>query len=115
MITDTLSRIDHHPAMGRARTVAHGLGRRVAFVVDSACIAFTILTGLTFSLAGFDLETAARLWGGFWTHYADATPEARLPVLITMTAVWFAVTVLTALVRATGKRASSAARDLRHD
>jgi hypothetical protein len=115
MMGSVLSRLDEHPALERARTFAHAVGRPVAFAVDSACIAFTVLTGLTFSLAGFELVTAARLWGGFWTHYADATPEARQPVLITMLAVWLAVTVLTALIRATGKRASKAAQDLRHD
>lgn len=110
-----LQKLDSHPALGRVRIAVHAAAGRLAFVVDSGCIAFTVLTGLTFSLAGFDLPTAARLWGGFWTHYADAAPSARQPVLITMLAVWAAVTALTVLIRASGKRRGMTAQDFRHD
>lgn len=103
--------IDAHPRMVRARALAHAVGRKVAFVVDSACIAFVILTGLTFSLAGFDLVVAARLWGGFWTHYAAAPAASREPVLLAMVLAWLTVTLLTALVRALGKRGAHPAQD----
>ena len=87
-LTAWAAALDEAPALNRVRRLVHAAGRRVAFAVDCACIAACVLGLLTFSLAGFELPTAARLWGGFWAHYADAPPAAREPVLIFMMAVW---------------------------
>lgn len=95
-----LKSLDEGPGLNRARTLVHAGARRVAFFIDSACVAGGVLMLLTFSLAGFDLPRAARLWGGFWTHYADASEAARAPVLHFILALWLVVTALVAICRA---------------
>lgn len=104
-----LQRLDRSPTLGRARLAAHRWGGRIAFVIDSACIAFMSAALVTLSLAGFDLVKAARLWGDFWTHFADAPPAARAPVTAFMAIGWAVLTLITALVRAPRKTAHKAA------
>lgn len=93
-------RADSSAGLNRARALAHAAGRRVAFWIDNACVAGGVLSLLSLSLAGFELPKAARLWGGFWTHYADASEAARAPVLTFMMAAWLIATVLVAFCRA---------------
>src|SRR3990167_4113171 len=104
-LTAWAAALDEAPALNRVRRLVHAAGRRVAFAVDCACIAACVLGLLTLSLAGFELPTAARLWGGFWTHYADAPPAAREPVLIFIMAVWLIATVLVGFCRSPRKQA----------
>lgn len=104
-----LQRIDQSPGLARARAAAHRWGARVAFLVDSACVAFMSVVFVTLSLAGFDLVKAARLWGDFWTHYADAPSAARTPVTLFLGCAWAVLTLITALVRAPKKTARKAA------
>lgn len=94
--------MDESKSLNRARALAHGLGWKVAFFIDSICVALGVIALLTFSLAGFDLVKAARLWGGFWTHYADAAPEARFPVLMFMLGAFALTSALVAAFRAPG-------------
>lgn len=95
--------MDERASLNRTRRLAHAIGRKVAFGTDCICIAACVIALLTFSLAGFNLVTAARLWGGFWTHFAAATPEARLPVTLVMLGALALTSTLVAFCRAPGQ------------
>lgn len=104
MLSQVIEKVDNSAGLKRLRILAHRTGSLIAFWVDCGCVAAVSLTFITFSLAGFDLVRAARLWGGFWTHFADAAPTSRAPVTATLIALWAATTLLTALCRAPGQR-----------
>lgn len=80
------------PRLATFRRFAHATARILGWWAMSGCVAFVVLTLLATSVAGFELDHIARLFGGFWTHFADATPAQRRPVEVAM--VWaFAVTL----------------------
>ena len=87
------------PVLERGRAVARGLVDRVAFIVESLCVAAAVLLFFTFAACRFDWLSTAREWGNFWTHYAAAGQAARSPVDAFLLGVLAVLTVLTAFVR----------------
>ena len=87
-----------HLAVGRAWL--HALADRVAFVVESACVANAVFWFLTWGLLGFHWRTTAHEWGNFWTHYVAAAPAARRPVELFVAAVLLVLTALAGAIRA---------------
>lgn len=83
----------------RARALLRALFDRLAFVVESGAVALAIAGFLTFAACQFDWQTVTHEWGNFWTHYADATPDARAGVNVFMAVAMFVLTVLAAAVR----------------
>ena len=86
--------------MEAARAWLHALTDRVAFVVESACVANAVFWFLIWGLLGFHWRTTAHEWGNFWTHYVAATPAARRPVELFVGAVLLILTVLAGVIRA---------------
>lgn len=84
--------------MEDVRQIARAAADRLAFVFESVCIAAVVLVLLTLSPVRFDGIAGAQQWGGFLTHFADASPEARLPVTRFLAIV---LVVLTGMVAAT--------------
>ncbi|NEX91213.1 hypothetical protein [Caulobacter sp. 17J65-9] len=64
-------------------------------LVENGLMAVGLMGVVSLGLGGMTLSAAARIWGSFWTHYANASDEARGPVLAALVGVW---AVLTALV-----------------
>ena len=54
----------------------------LSIVAQQACLGWVAFQVLVFAVLGFHLELAAREWGRFLTHFADAAPSARLPVVV---------------------------------
>lgn len=64
----------------RARAFVKALVDRVAFAVESLCVALAALLLLVFGVCRFHYPTLAHELGNFWSHYAKASPVAREPV-----------------------------------
>jgi hypothetical protein len=90
----------HHPRLELGRAWAKALADRIAFVVESACVANAVFWFLTWAGLGFSWSVAAHQWGNFWTHYVAAAPSARQPVELFVAAVGAALTLATCLIRA---------------
>lgn len=87
-----------HPEAARAWM--HALVDRLAFVVESACVANAVFWFLTWGMLGFRWLTAAHEWANFWAHYVAAAPIARRPVEVFVGAVLLILTVLAGAIRA---------------
>ena len=90
----------HHPRLEAARAWLHAFADRVAFVLESACVANAVFWFLIWGLLGFRWLTTAHEWGRFWVHYVAATPAARRPVELFVAAVLVILTVLAGAIRA---------------
>jgi len=96
----------HNPRLEQGRRWVWAITDRLAFVVESACVANAVLWFLTFAAVGFSWRTTAHEWGNFWTHYTSASPAARAPVEQVLLGVLALLTLLTAIVRAPKARLS---------
>jgi hypothetical protein len=67
-------------ALNRTRRAAHWALPRAAFLVESVAVAVGLFELATFAMLQGDRLLAAREWGLFLTHYAQATASARAPV-----------------------------------
>ena len=90
----------HHHRLEAARAWAHALTDRLAFVVESACVANAVFWFLIWGLLGFRWLTTAHEWGRFWIHYVAAAPAARRPVELFVLATLLVLTLLTGAIRA---------------
>lgn len=89
-----------HPRLEQARRWVWAITDRLAFVVESACVANAVFGFITFAALGFSWRTTAHEWGNFWTHYVSAAASARAPVEHVLLGVLATLTVLTAFIRA---------------
>lgn len=89
----------NHPTLEAARAWLKAAVDRLAFLVESACIANAVFWFLTWGLLGFSWRTTAHEWGNFWTHYTAAAPAARQPVEIFLGLSLVALTGITCFIR----------------
>lgn len=92
-------RIDTTVARSGVRRTAHRAGAVVSHIIDSAAIAGLAWVFVTFLLSGQSLARMAALWGDFLTHFAEATPAARTPVVIAVATSWLLTTLITSWIR----------------
>jgi hypothetical protein len=83
-----------------ARRRLHVVVDLIAFVVESACVGNGVFWFLTWGMLSFDWDIAAREYGRFWTHYANAGAAARHPVELFLLADLVVLSTLVALIRA---------------
>lgn len=75
-------------------------GRLAARTVENLLMGLGLLVVVKLCVGGLSLVAAARIWGSFWTHFADADPSTRAPVLWGLLAGWAALTLFVAWLRA---------------
>jgi hypothetical protein len=102
----SLDALRERPAVRRVRQQLETLGRRLAFAVETLALGMLALEVLSFLVVRADWTGVAWEWGRFWTHYAQATPEARRPVEVALTAALATASGLIGWARLQAARAS---------
>lgn len=85
---------------GRKGVLPAKPGRLAARTVENLLMGLGLLVVVKLCVGGLSLVAAARIWGSFWTHYADADAAARSPVLWAVLGGWAALTLFVAWFRA---------------
>ena len=96
---DTLSRLDRSAGMARFRRRARHALAALVFGVECFALAGFWFLVLTFFVVRADPLATAHEWGSFLTHYVDAPPAARRPVLLVIVALLAALFGLVTWVR----------------
>lgn len=98
--------------------VGHALGARravrrsrrlpsralIVAVLENGLIGLGLMNLVALGTGGLSLAVAGRIWGSFWTHYANTPANERWPVLAVVVTFWALLSIGAALFRRKDRR-----------
>lgn len=76
----------------------------VGAAVENGLIGLGLMNLVALGTGGLSFAAAGRIWGSFWTHYANTAPNERWPVLAVVLGFWALLSIGAALFRRKGNR-----------
>ncbi|OYX36051.1 MAG: hypothetical protein B7Y99_02595 [Caulobacterales bacterium 32-69-10] len=74
----------------------------VGTAVENGLIGLGLMNLVALGIGGLSLAAAGRIWGSFWTHYANTAPNERWPVTAVVVGFWALLSIGAALFRRKG-------------